>query len=418
MELRRVVVTGLGAITPVGNSAKDFFDNLLSGISGAGPITAFDSSKFKTKFACEVKNFNPEDHFDRKEARKLDRYAHFALVAADDAIKDSAIDCKAVNTDRVGVIMGVGIGGLNTFYSEVADFARGDGTPRFNPFFIPKMIADIAAGHISIKYGFRGPNYTTVSACASSTHAIIDAFNAIRLGKADIIIAGGAEAAVTQAGLGGFNAMKALSERNDDPQTASRPFDKDRDGFVLGEGAGMLVLEEKEHAIRRNARIYAELSGGGMSADAHHITAPHPDGLGAVLSMKVAMEDAVMNPSDIAYINVHGTSTPLGDVSELKAIQQYFGEHAFRMNISSTKSMTGHLLGAAGAIEAIASIFAVYKDVIPPTINHFTDDPEIDPRFNLTFNKKQNRTVEAALSNTFGFGGHNATVIFKKFSTT
>ena len=415
MKLRRVVVTGLGAITPIGNSVSEYWNNLLGGLSGAARITHFDPSKFKTQFACEVKNFNPENHFDRKEARKLDPYAHYALVAADEAVKDSAFDLSTVDHDRVGVIWGSGIGGLETFQTECINFAKGDGTPRFNPFFIPKMISDIASGHISIKYGFRGPNFTTVSACASSTHSLIDAFTYIRLGKADIMVAGGSEAAITEAGVGGFNAMHALSERNDSPQTASRPFDKDRDGFVLGEGAGALILEEYEHAVKRGAKIYAEIAGGGMTADAHHITAPHPDGLGAINVMKNALIDAEMSANEIDYVNVHGTSTPLGDIAESKAIINVFGEHAFKLNISSTKSMTGHLLGAAGAIEAIASILAVKNGIIPPTINHFTDDPAFDTRLNFTFNKPVQRPVKAALSNTFGFGGHNASVIVKKF---
>jgi len=415
MELKRVVITGLGALTPIGNSVSEYWNNLLKGVSGAAPITRFDASKFKTRFACEVKNFNPEDYFDRKEARKLDPYAQYGLVAADQAVKDSGIDLNKINVDRAGVIWGSGIGGLLTFQSECMNFANGDGSPRFNPFFIPKMIADIASGHISIKYGFRGPNFTTVSACASSTNALIDAANYIRLGKVDIVIAGGSEAAVYEAGIGGFNAMHALSERNDSPQTASRPFDLDRDGFVLGEGAGALILEEYEHAIKRGATIYAEIAGGGMTADAHHITAPHPEGLGAINVMRNALNDAQLLPSDIDYVNVHGTSTPLGDVAETKAIVEVFGEHAYNLNISSTKSMTGHLLGAAGAIEAIASVLAVKNNIIPPTINHFTDDPALDNKLNLTFGIAQKKEVRAALSNTFGFGGHNASVIVKKF---
>ncbi len=414
MTLKRVVVTGLGALTPIGNTAIQFWENLLKGTSGAAPINRFDASKFKTRFACEVKNFKEEDFFDRKEARKMDPYAKYALVVADEAIKDSGIDLAKINVDKAGVIWGSGIGGLETFYNECAEFVKGDGTPRFNPFFIPKMIADIAAGHISIKYGLRGPNFTTVSACASSTNAIIDAFNYIRLGKANIFVTGGSEAAVNEAGIGGFNAMHALSTRNDNPETASRPFDLDRDGFVLGEGAGALILEEREHAIARGAKIYAEVVGGGMSADANHITAPHPEGLGALNVMRSALEDAEMDFSAIDYINVHGTSTPLGDIAESKAILAVFGENAYKLNISSTKSMTGHLLGAAGAIESIASILAVKNDIVPPTINHFTDDPQFDPRLNFTFNMAQKRTVNAALSNTFGFGGHNASVIFKK----
>ncbi|MBX7181015.1 MAG: beta-ketoacyl-ACP synthase II [Bacteroidia bacterium] len=415
MRLKRVVVTGIGALTPIGNSAPLYWENLIAGTSGAGPITRFDASKFKTQFACEVKGFDPNDFFDRKEARKLDPCTHYALVAADEAVKDSGIDLTKINPDRVGVIFGSGIGGLETFYNECVEFAKGDGTPRFNPFFIPKMIADISAGHISIKYGFRGPNFTTVSACASSTNAMIDAFTYIRLGKADMIVTGGSEAAVNQAGVGGFNAMHALSTRNDSPSTASRPFDLDRDGFVLGEGAGVVILESLDSALARGAKIYAEIVGGGMSADAHHITAPHPEGLGALNVMRSALEDAEMQASEIDYVNVHGTSTPLGDVAETKAIQKVFGEHAYKLNISSTKSMTGHLLGAAGAIEAIASILAVKNDIVPPTINHFTDDPQLDSKLNFTFNKLEKRTVNAALSNTFGFGGHNASVVFRKF---
>ncbi|HEY0669973.1 MAG TPA: beta-ketoacyl-ACP synthase II [Sphingobacteriaceae bacterium] len=415
MELKRVVVTGLGALTPIGNTVSEYWDNLINGVSGAAPITRFDTTKFKTKFACEVKNFNPEDFLDRKEARKLDPFVHFALASTDEAVKDSGLDFSKHDTNRIGVIWGAGIGGLKTFLDEVTNFATGDGTPRFNPFFIPKMILDIAPGHISIKYGLRGPNFSTVSACASSTNALIDSFNYIRLGMADVIISGGSEAIINEAGMGGFNAMHALSTRNDDPKTASRPFDKDRDGFVAGEGAGTIILEEREHAIARGAKIYAELVGGGMSADANHITAPHPEGLGAKLVMTNALRDAGLTTSDIDYINVHGTSTPLGDISETKAIVDLYGDNAFRLNISSTKSMTGHLLGAAGAIEAIASILAVKNDIIPPTINHFTDDPDIDPKLNLTFNTAQKRTVRAAQSNTFGFGGHNASVIFKKY---
>jgi len=415
MNLKRVVVTGLGAITPLGNNVHDYWNALLNGVSGAGPITHFDASKFKTQFACEVKGYDSTLFFDRKEVRKYDLYAQYAMVCVDEAVKDSKIDLEKINRNRVGVIWGSGIGGLDTFLKEVTDFVKGDGTPRFNPFFIPKMIADIAAGHISIKYGFHGPNFTTTSACASSSNSMIDSFNYIRLGKADIIVTGGSEAACTPVGVGGFNAMQALSHRNDDPKTASRPFDKDRDGFVLGEGGGALILEEYEHAIKRGAKIYAEIGGGGLSADAHHMTAPHPEGLGAILVMGNTLEDAGMKPEDIDYINVHGTSTPLGDISETKAIVQLFGEHAYKMNISSTKSMTGHLLGAAGAIEAIASIMAIQNNIIPPTINHFTDDPELDNRLNYTFNKPQERVVNVALSNTFGFGGHNASVIFKRF---
>lgn len=418
MELKRVVVTGLGALTPIGNNVKEYWESLIAGKSGAAPITYFDPSKFKTQFACEVKNFNVEDYIEKKEARKLDQFSQYALVTATQAVDDSNImNYSAVNLDRIGVIWGSGIGGLKTFQDEAKEFFAGDGTPRFNPFFIPKMIADIAAGHISIKYGFRGPNYVTVSACASSTNAIIDSFNLIRLGKADAIITGGSEAAVNEMGMGGFNALKALSTRNDSPETASRPFDLDRDGFVLGEGGGALVLEEYNHAISRGATIYAEVIGGGMSGDAYHMTAPHPEGIGARNTMVAALEDAEINPTDIDYINVHGTSTPLGDVAEVKAIQALFGEHAYNLNISSTKSMTGHLLGAAGAIEAIACVMAVKNDIIPPTINHFTDDPELDTKLNFTFNHAQKRTVNVALSNTFGFGGHNTSVIVKKFKS-
>jgi 3-oxoacyl-[acyl-carrier-protein] synthase II len=415
MELKRVVVTGMGALTPIGNTLDAYWNNLVNGVSGAAPIQQFDASKFKTQFACEVKNFNVEDFIDRKEARKLDQFAQYAMVSVEEAMADANFDMEKINVDRAGVIWGSGIGGLKTFQDECEGFFNGDGTPRFNPFFIPKMIADIAAGHISIKYGFRGPNYCTVSACASSTNALVDAYNLIRLGKANIIITGGSEAAVNEAGIGGFNALKALSTRNDDPSTASRPFDLDREGFVLGEGAGAIILEELEHALARGAKIYAEVAGGGMSADAYHMTAPHPEGLGAINVMKATLEDAEMQPENIDYINVHGTSTPLGDVAESKAIKTVFGEHAYKLNISSTKSMTGHLLGAAGAIEAIACIMAVKHDIVPPTINHFTDDPEIDNNLNFTFNKAQHRTVNAALSNTFGFGGHNTSVIVKKF---
>jgi 3-oxoacyl-[acyl-carrier-protein] synthase II len=414
MELKRVVVTGIGALTPIGNNVQEYWTNLINGVSGADYITRFDASKFKTQFACEVKNFRPEDFMDRKEARKLDPFVQYALVSVDEAIKDSGVDFSQTDVDRCGVIWGSGIGGLRTLVDEVVEFTKGDGTPRFNPFFIPKMIIDIAAGQISIKYGLRGPNFAVVSACATSTNAIIDAFNYIRLNKSDIIVTGGSEAVVNEAAIGGFNAMHALSTRNDDPKSASRPFDVDRDGFVLGEGAGALILEEYEHAKRRGAKIYAELVGGGMSADANHITAPHPDGLGARNVMRNAMEDANLKPEDIDYINVHGTSTPLGDISEAKAIINLFGDDAFNLNISSTKSMTGHLLGAAGAIEAIACILSVKNGIIPPTINHFNDDPQFDTRLNLTFNKAQHREVRAALSNTFGFGGHNASVIFKK----
>lgn len=415
MELKRVVVTGLGALTPIGNNIQEYWDGLLNGVSGAGPITGFDTEKFKTKFACELKNFNPEDHLDKKEARKLDPFVQYALVATAEAVKDGGYDWEKIDTNRVGVIWGSGIGGFKTFQEEMKTFFLGDGTPRINPFFIPKVIIDIAPGHISMKYGLRGPNFSTVSACASATNAMIDAFNYIRLDIADIIISGGSEAIINEAGIGGFNAMHALSTRNDDPKTASRPFDKDREGFVAGEGAGTIILEELEHAKARGAKIYAEIVGGGMSADANHITAPHPQGLGAKLVMANALRDAKLKTSDIDYINVHGTSTPLGDVSESRAIVDLFGEDAYNLNISSTKSMTGHLLGAAGAIEAIATILAVKNDVVPPTINHFTDDPEFDPRLNFTFNKAQKRLIRAAQSNTFGFGGHNASVIFKKY---
>ncbi|HXH17954.1 MAG TPA: beta-ketoacyl-ACP synthase II [Chitinophagales bacterium] len=415
MPFPKVVVTGLGAVTPLGNNVNDYWKGLISGKSGAGPITQFDASKFKTRFACEVNGFDPSYLLEKKEIRKLDRFAHFALAAADEAIRDAGFDWEKVNKDRVGVIWASGIGGIKTFDYEMEEYLKGGKEPRFNPFFIPKMILDIAAGHISIKYGFRGLNFSTVSACASSTHAIIDAINYIRLGKAKVIITGGSEAAVCESGIGGFSAMKALSQRNDDPATASRPFDLDRDGFVMGEGGGALVLEELEHARARGAKIYAEAAGGGMTADAHHLTAPHPEGLGAMNVMKETLEDAGMKPDDIDYINVHGTSTPLGDIAETLAIKNVFGEHAYRLNISSTKSMTGHLLGAAGAVEAIASILAVKNDVVPPTINHFTDDPQLDNNLNFTFNQAQQRTVRAALSNTFGFGGHNASVIVKKF---
>lgn len=415
MELKRVVVTGLGALTPIGNNVTEYWDALISGKSGAAEIKQFDASLFKTHFACEVKNFNVEDHMERKEARKLDQFSQYALVSATEAMNDSKLMESSPNVDRIGVIWGSGIGGLKTFQDEAFNFIQGDGTPKFNPFFIPKMISDIAAGHISIKYGLRGPNYVTVSACASATNAIIDSFNLIRLGKADAIVTGGSEAAVNQMGMGGFNALKALSTRNDSPETASRPFDADRDGFVLGEGAGALILEEYNHAIKRGATIYAEVVGGGMSGDAYHMTAPHPEGIGARNVMISALEDAEMTPEQVDYVNVHGTSTPLGDIAEVKAITQVFGEHAFNLNISSTKSMTGHLLGAAGAIEAIACVLAVKNDIVPPTINHFTDDPEIDSRLNFTFNEAQKRTVNVALSNTFGFGGHNTSVIVKKF---
>lgn len=415
MALKRVVVTGLGALTPLGKNVDEYWQGLENGVSGCDTIRQFDVSKFKTQFACEVKNFDATEYLDRKEARKMDRYCQFALIASDEAVKDAGISKENVNPDRVGVIFASGIGGLITFQEEVMNFAAGDGTPRFNPFFIPKMILDIAAGQISMRHGFRGPNFAVVSACASSTNAIIDAFDNIRLNKADIIITGGSEAVISAAGVGGFNAMKALSERNDDPATASRPFDKDRDGFVMGEGAGVLVLESLEHALARGAKIYCEIAGGGATADAHHITAPHPEGLGAKNVMTVALADAGMKPEEIDYINVHGTSTPLGDIAETKAIVSVFGEHAYNLNISSTKSMTGHCLGAAGALEALACIMAVTKNVVPPTINHFTDDPDLDAKLNFTFNKAQTKTVNAALSNTFGFGGHNASVIIKKY---
>jgi 3-oxoacyl-[acyl-carrier-protein] synthase II len=416
MALKRVVVTGLGALTPLGNTVGEYWQGLTDGVSGCDTITQFDASKFKTQFACEVKNFDATAYLDRKEARKMDRFTQFAVIASDEAVKDAGISADNVNLDRVGVILGSGIGGIVTFQDEVIEFAKGDGTPRFNPFFIPKMILDIAAGQISMRHNFRGPNFAVVSACASSTNAIIDAFDNIRLNKADIIITGGSEAVVCQAGVGGFNAMKALSERNDDPKTASRPFDKDRDGFVMGEGAGILVLESLEHALARGAKIYCEIGGGGATADAHHITAPHPEGLGAKNVMNAALLDAGMQPSDIDYINVHGTSTPLGDIAETKAILSVFGEDAYKLNISATKSMTGHCLGAAGALESLACILAVTKDIIPPTINHFTDDPELDPKLNFTFNKAQHRVVNAALCNTFGFGGHNASVVIKKYT--
>ncbi len=414
MELKRVVVTGLGALTPIGNNIQEYWDALISGKSGCAPITYFDTEKFKTKFACELKNFNALDFFDRKEARKLDRFAQYALVSSDEAILDAGIDFIDVDKFRVGVIWGAGIGGLETFQDEMMNYAEGDGTPRFNPFFIPKMIADIAPANISIKHGFMGPNYTTVSACASSANAIIDAFNYIRLGTCDIIVTGGSEAAVTIAGMGGFNAMHALSTRNESPETASRPFDATRDGFVLGEGAGALILEEYEHAKKRRAKIYAEVVGGGMSSDAHHMTAPHPEGRGVERVMLNCLQDANMSPEDVDAINTHGTSTPLGDVAELMAIVKVFGKHAKDININSTKSMTGHLLGAAGAIEAIASILSMKYGIVPPTINHTTVDENIDPSLNLTLNKAQKREVNVAMSNTFGFGGHNACVLFKK----
>ncbi|WMN06326.1 beta-ketoacyl-ACP synthase II [Marivirga arenosa] len=414
MNLKRVVVTGLGALTPIGNSVEEYWENLAKGTSGAGPITKFDASKFKTQFACEVKNFKAEDYLDRKEARKMDPFTQYGMITAEQAIQDSKLDLSKINLDRAGVIWGSGIGGLKTFQDEVDNFVSNDRNPRFNPFFIPKMISDICAGLISIKYGFRGPNFVTVSACASATNALIDAYNYIRLGKADIFISGGSEASVTEAGIGGFNAMKALSERNDDPSTASRPFDKDRDGFVLGEGGAALILEEYEHAVARGAKIYAEVIGGGMSADAYHMTAPHPEGLGATNVMKYALEDANIDPTEVDYINVHGTSTPLGDLSESQAIKKVFGDHAYNLNISSTKSMTGHLLGAAGAIEALACIFALEKQIVPPTINHFTDDDQFDSKLNFTFNKAQKREVKTVLSNTFGFGGHNTSIVLRK----
>ncbi len=414
MELKRVVVTGLGALTPIGNTKDEYWDGLIGGKSGAAPITYYDTEKFKTKFACELKNFNATDFLDRKEARKMDKFAQYAMVASDEAIADAKLNLDDVNKLRVGVIWGAGIGGLETFQQEVLNFAAGDGTPRFNPFFIPKMIADIAPANISIKHGFMGPNYTTVSACASSANAMFDALNMIRLGHCDVVVTGGSEAAVTIAGMGGFNAMHALSTRNESPETASRPFDGTRDGFVLGEGAGALILEEYEHAKARGAKIYAEVAGGGLSSDAHHMTAPHPEGIGVVEVMKNCLENAGLKPEEVDHINTHGTSTPLGDVAELKAISKVFGDHAKHININSTKSMTGHLLGAAGAIEAIASILAIEHGVVPPTINHTTVDENIDPELNLTLNKAQKRSVNVAMSNTFGFGGHNACVLFKK----
>ena len=416
MKPRRVVITGLGALTPIGNTLPDYWEGLLSGVSGAAPITHFDASKFKTKFACELKGFDPLNFMDRKEVRKCDRFAQYALVATDEAIQDAGLDFDKEDKDRVGVIWGAGIGGLETFQNEVLNFASGDGSPRFNPFFIPKMISDIAPGLISMKHGLRGPNFATVSACASSSNAMIDSLNYIRMGFADIIVSGGSEAAVTIAGIGGFNAMHALSTRNDDPKTASRPFDKDRDGFVLGEGAGALILEEYGHAISRGAKIYAELAGGGLSADAHHMTAPHPEGAGAKKVMVNCLKDADVNPEDVDTINMHGTSTPLGDIAETNAVKAVFKDHTYNININSTKSMTGHLLGAAGAIEAIASIMAIKNDIIPPTINHQTADDELDPKINFTLGQAQKRTVNVALSNTFGFGGHNACVIFKKIT--
>ncbi len=415
MNLKRVVVTGIGALTPIGNTAGEYWKNLLNGVSGAAPITRFDVSKFRTRFACEVKNFDPLNFIDRKEVKRIDRFTQYALVCSDEAIRDAGLDTATINKDRVGVIWGSGVGGLDVFHEEIIAFAKGDGTPRFNPFYVPKMIIDIAAGLISMRWGYRGPNFATVAACATSNIALIEAFDLIRLNKASVFITGGSEAPISPGGVGGFNAMRALSERNDSPETASRPFDKDRDGFVIGEGAGAIILEELEHALARGAKIYCELVGGGMSADAHHLTAPDPDGMGAVLVMNNTLDDAGLKPFDVDYINVHGTSTPLGDMAELTAIKKVFGEHAYNLNISSTKSMTGHLLGAAGAVEAIASIMAIQENIVPPTINHFSDDPNIDPQLNLTFNKAQKRTVNVAMSNGFGFGGHNATVLFRRF---
>lgn len=416
MQFKRVVVTGLGAVTPLGSTVNDYWTNLINGVSGAATITRFDASKFKTQFACEVKGFKLEDYFDRKEAQRLDAFSHYGIAASVQAVKDAGLDAEGIDKNEVGVIWGSGIGGLDTFQTETFNFAKGDGTPRFNPFFIPKMIADICSGHISMRYGFRGPNFTTVSACASSTTALIDAYTYIKLGKANAIVAGGSEAAINESGIGGFNACQAMSTRNDNPQEASRPYDKDRDGFVLGEGGVALILEELDHALARGAKIYAEIIGGGMSADAHHITAPHPEGLGATLVMQRALKDAQISPEVIDYINTHGTSTPLGDLAELKAITTVFGEQAYKMNISSTKSMTGHLLGAAGAIEAMATVLAVQNDIVPPTINNVNPDPELDPKLNLTFNKAQKRTINYAISNTFGFGGHNAAVVVKKYN--
>ncbi|GAB4299328.1 MAG: beta-ketoacyl-ACP synthase II [Marinilabiliales bacterium] len=416
MELKRVVVTGIGTINGLGNTIPEFWDNLKNGESGANLITLFDASKFKTKFACEVKNYKPEDYFDRKEVRKMDRFTQFAMIAAEEAVKDSKLDLEKINHDLAGVIWASGIGGLETFYSEVKAFIEGDGTPRFSPFFIPKMIADIAAGHLSMKYKFKGPNFATVSACASSSNTIIDAYNLIRLGKANIFIAGGSEASINYTGVGGFNAMHAISTRNDEYKTASRPFCKTRDGFVMGEGAGALILEEYEHAVNRGATIYCEIAGAGLSADAYHLTAPNPEGEGAVRVMKNALDDANLNPESIDYINVHGTATPLGDVAEIKAIQSVFGDHAFKLNISSTKSMHGHLLGAAGAVESIACVLAIKHNIVPPTINLQELDPEINPELNLTLHKAQNRTINTVLNNTFGFGGHNASIIFKKLN--
>ena len=414
MELKRVVVTGLGTLNPIGNNINEYWNNLEQGVSGAEMITSFDTAKFKTKFACQVKNFDPLEHFDRKELRKYDPYCQYALVSAHQAVLDSGLDLEKIDHDYVGVIWASGVGGIQTFMEEMRSYFAGDGTPRFSPFFIPRMIADIAAGYISIRYGFKGPNYATVSACASSNHALIDAFNLIRLGKANIIVAGGSEAAINEAGMGGFNSMQAISKNNDEYKTASRPFDATRDGFVMGEGSGALILEEYEHAKARGAKIYAEIGGGGMTADAYHFAAPHPEGFGAINVMKRALEDANLKPEEVDYINLHGTATPLGDISETKAIKEVFGEHVYKLNASSTKSMHGHLLGGAGAVEALATIFAINKGIIPPTINHTTPDPEIDQKINLTLNKAQKRTVNVALSNTFGFGGHNSSVVFKK----
>jgi 3-oxoacyl-[acyl-carrier-protein] synthase II len=416
MDLKRIVVTGMGAITPLGSTVDEFWNSLLNGVSGAAGITRFDASKHKTQFACEIKNYDQNNYFDRKEARKLDPYAQYALISAEQAIQDAGLDFDKLNRDRAGVIYGTGIGGFTSFLQEVVNYANGDGSPRFNPFFIPKIIGDIAAGHISIKYGFRGPNYATTSACASAAHAIIDAYNLIRLGKADLFVCGGAEAGINPAGIGGFNAMHAISTRNDDPKTASRPFDKDRDGFVLGEGGGSLVIEEYEHALKRGARIYAEIVGEGSTADAHHITSPHPDGLGAFMAMKLAIEDAGEKPEVVDHINTHGTSTPVGDIAEPKAIVSLFGEHAYNININATKSMHGHLLGAAAVVELIATILTIKNDIVPPTINHFTDDPDIDNKLNFTYHKAVKRKVDFALSNSFGFGGHNTSIAVKKFN--
>lgn len=417
MELKRVVVTGLGAITPIGNNVKEYWNGLENGVSGSDWITGFNAEKFKTRFACEVKNFDPLDHFDRKEIKKLDRFAQFAMVSVDEAIVDSGMDLQKIDGNKTGVIWGSGIGGIQTFMEQIQGFATGDGTPRFSPFYIPKMISDIAAGFVSMKYGFRGPNFGTVSACATSTHALIDAYNYIRLGKANLFVSGGSEATINEAGMGGFNAMQALSTNNEEYKTASRPLDQTRDGFVMGEGAGALILEEYEHAVRRGAKIYCEVAGGGLSADAYHLTQPHPEGLGAALAMTSALDDANMKPEEVGYINIHGTATPLGDIAEIKAIQKVFGDHAYTMNISATKSLTGHLLGATGAAETIACIFALNKGIIPPTINYSHPDPEIDSKLNLTINSAQKREITAALSNTFGFGGHNASIIVKKLSS-